>query len=113
MSNILHWVMYGVAITLALFLFFAVLGAVRDKYSKDHPLFKALMIPFALCDVAYNVSIMAILCLEPSKGLETVTARFKRYVRMNPDNKLDRYRRRVALWFCVSLIEKIDPGHCK
>jgi len=110
---VIDWIAYTIALTLALFIFFAVLGTIRDKYSKDHPLFKILVIPFVLCDVAYNTTILTVLCLEPPKGLETVTARFKRYVRMNPDNKLDRYRQRVALWFCVSLIEKIDPGHCK
>jgi len=103
------WIAYSVALTLALFLFFAVLGTIRDKYGKDHPLFKILVVPFVLCDIAYNDTIAVFLFFDlPAKLDETLSQRLKRYIRTDKG-----WRNKLALWFCVNLIEKIDPGHCR
>jgi len=106
-------ILYGFSLIYVLWIFFLAvmnLKRARDSVGLTLPakiLGYPLLFVGLVIDFLTNIKVMSVLFLEvPRETL--VTARLKRHIQGTG------WRQKLALWFCVNLLDKFDPSgnHC-
>ena len=88
---------------------FAVLMTISNKIN-NRALYTLFALWFVPQDVIVNMVLFRILGLEAPREW-TVTSRLKRWKRLSPYSRLDKWRYRIGHGLCKTL-NRFDPGHC-
>ena len=108
--DILQWLaMHPAMSALALFVQFAVLMTIRHRIRNQY-LFYAMGAWFLPQDAVVNAVLMTMVGLELPREW-TVTARLKRWKKLNDLSMLGRWRHKVAHYMCRQ-INRYHRGHC-
>ncbi len=113
MIDSLHLILDLLGALMILLVFYIVLFKVYYATEGDRPwwIWPAAVI-FLILDVGINILVMPILCLDPVPVRFTVTARMKRYKKLEPTQGILKfYRHHMAVSMC-QILNVFDKGHC-
>ena len=108
----IDYIAYGLAALMILLIMYVILFRVYYHSEENRPWW---LWPFAavflVLDVALNQTVMVVLCLDLPRRW-TITARMKRYKKLEPDTALNWYRHYFADSLCKILNVFDKEGHC-